>query len=164
MPTFARSRSSPSRIDHRPACGDGAAHRHDVRRAPARPSARGRVTVRAKQRKAAPSGSSRHLHLHRARRGENAVCTTQRGQDPPYRANGKPAAEKRFDTFPAGSTRRKKNGHPARALPLQGGEPVARLLEGHAEARRQRLHVVAQTSAPRRGRPHTASAARRRRS
>src|SRR6185437_13286329 len=41
-----------------------------------------------------------------------AECTTQRGQEPPKRAKGKPAAEKRFETLPAGSTRRKKNGTP----------------------------------------------------
>src|SRR5271163_2671815 len=42
----------------------------------------------------------------------NAPCTIHRGHEPPYRANGNPAAENRLLTFPAGSTRRKKNGTP----------------------------------------------------
>jgi hypothetical protein len=37
-----------------------------------------------------------------------------------------------------------KEGHAARPVPLQGGKPVACLLEGNAEARGHRLHVVAQ--------------------
>jgi hypothetical protein len=43
---------------------------------------------------------------------ERIVGATQRGHEPPKRANGNPAAEKRLETFPAGSTRIKKNGTP----------------------------------------------------
>ena len=54
----------------------------------------------------------RHLHHAPAPGVASATCTTQRGHEPPKRANGKPAAENRLDTLPAGSTRTKKNGTP----------------------------------------------------
>jgi hypothetical protein len=73
-----------------------------------------------------------------------AWCTTHFGQLPPKRAKGKPAAEKRLVTLPAGVEAQEEERHAARALALQRREAVRRLLEGNAEARRQRVHVVAQ--------------------
>ncbi len=69
------------------------------------------VTLRAKHRKAAPSGSCATCTCSRPGVA-CAPCTTQRGQEPPNRANGKPAPENRLLTLPAGSMRRKKNGTP----------------------------------------------------
>ena len=165
MPTARPLQVEPVGIDQRPgACADRRSPSPRHARAAARPSAPagGRRCGRSRGRRRRPA--ARRPAPAPSPGWRRRACTTQRGQEPPKRANGKPAAEKRLETLPAGSTRRKKNGTPRAPGRCSAGQPVARLLEGHAEPRRQRLHVVAQRAARRRGTARRASAARRRRS
>ena len=144
MPTVARLQVEPVGIDHVRRAGDVAAHRHHMHRRRFAPARRRALHGAREAEEGRAVRQLRQLHADAARAWRRPGARPIAGRT---RRSARRGSRRRRSACPhcrPGSTRRKKKGTPRAPSRCRVDRRCAGLLEADAEARGQRLHVVAQ--------------------